>query len=184
MKLLNGHCFVNTFALVFLRTDKISDVLILEITITCEEGEIFLNDTSANITSPLYPMTPKSLLSYHCEWVVRTIDDFALRLEILYFNGPSWIIFYMRPHNDYYTVTFNSTNAPRSITIGNPSISISLREEVIFPNRVEGQGFAAVLTSVPLKDDGKKAGLRITNLYFLNLITLSTTLVLKRGYFH
>ena len=137
-----------------------------EFIFSCKNEEIFLfPNTTTNILSPFYPATPKSRLSYYCEWVLRTSNDSVLRLDILYFEGPSWLVLHMYPiylvNNDdvnRYSITFNSTYAPRSITMGRPSVAIHLREETVFVNRIDGQGFSAMVYSLPRVDNGKYHG--------------------------
>ena len=128
--------------------------------LTCPNVKLNITEgQTETITSPMYPNTPISLFAYQCSWIIQTSTNLAYLIEILHFQGPTWLSLQIiapddkggRYYNDFY-----SRGAPTSITLGNRAgLFIELKEKVLFPKRLKGDGFLANITALSTMQDGK-----------------------------
>ena len=128
----------------------------------CLDGQITLPiDHTTNITSPLYPNIPRSELGYRCTWLIQLPENSACLIEIIHFEGPSWLTTeFHRTYDDKENILdlfpeghfdFASKLSPKSILIGNETgVTIQLKEETVFPRRSKEHLFFSNITVLSL----------------------------------
>ena len=127
---------------------------ISELYITCLDRALNISiGQTVSITSPLYPVIPRSEFAYQCTWILDRVDGLAHMIEIIHFEGPDWLNFeivtYDYVKNEHYYFLLNSQTSPKSITIGIRRLKLTLREVSLLPARSNKHVFSANITGLP-----------------------------------
>ena len=132
---------------------------ISELYITCLDRALNISiGQTVSITSPLYPLVPRSEFAYQCTWILDRVDGLAHMIEIIHFEGPDWLKFERVTYNyveyQHLYFLFNSQTSPKSITIGIRRLKLTLLEVLILPTRSSKHVFSANITGLPFNKNG------------------------------
>ena len=131
---------------------------ISELSVSCLDRSLNISiGQTVSITSPLYPVIPRSEFAYQCTWILDRVDGLAHMIEIIHFEDPDWlnleIVTYNYVKDEHYYFLLNSRTSPKSITIGIRRLKLTLRDLSLLPARSNKHVFSANITGLPFNEN-------------------------------